>query len=183
MISDVSFLTSRTVRADRLVISGFGCLTPLGNSREELWNGFRHARSGISRIGCFDPSQFTVQIAGEVRGIDPFETLHPRDRQHVSRTVALTLLAARQAIHDANLDTTALDLDHRRRIGVIIGSGGGGLAFTERQYAYWYLNDHKKASVYTIPTSTIGGLSSEISMAFGFQGPSHVISTGCTSSS
>jgi 3-oxoacyl-[acyl-carrier-protein] synthase II len=179
----VPFLHARNRREDRIVISGFGCLTPLGNSREELWDGFRHARSGIARIGAFDPTEFTVQIAGEVRGIDPFETLHPRDRQHVSRTTALTVVAAKQAIEDANLDTAALDQEQRRRIGVVIGSGGGGLSFTERQYQYWYRGEPKKASVYTIPTSTIGGLSSEISMAFGFQGPSHVISTGCTSSS
>lgn len=179
----MAFLHAYNRRKDRIVISGFGCLTPLGNSREALWDGFRRARSGIARIASFDPSESPVQIAGEVRGIDPFETLHPRDRQHVSRTIALTLVAAKQAIEDANLDTAALDVDQRRRIGVVIGSGGGGLSFTERQYQHWYRGEPKKASVYTIPTSTIGGLSSEISMAFGLQGPSHVISTGCTSSS
>ncbi len=178
----MGFERARQRTADRIVISGFGCLTPLGNTREALWDGFRHARSGIARIRSFDPADCPVQIAGEVRGIDPFETLHPRDRQHVSRTIALTLVAAKQAIQDANLQTETLNLDQRRRVGVVMGSGGGGLSFTERQYGHWYKGEPKKASVYTIPTSTIGGLSSEISMAFGFQGPSHVISTGCTSS-
>jgi len=148
-----------------------------------LWDGLRNARSGIARITAFDPADSAVQIAGEVRGIDPFEILPPRDRQHVSRTTALMLVAAGQAIADAKIDTTSLDVDNRRRIAVVMGSGGGGLAFTERQYQYWYRGEPKKASVYTIPTSTIGGLSSEVSMAFGFQGPSHVVSTGCTSSS
>ena len=63
------FHSSRNARPDRIVISGFGCLTPLGNSREELWDGFRNARSGIGRIAAFDPFEFPVQIAGEVRGI------------------------------------------------------------------------------------------------------------------
>jgi 3-oxoacyl-[acyl-carrier-protein] synthase II len=76
-----------------------------------------------------------------------------------------------------------LTAEERRRIAVVLGSGGGGLEFTERQYAHWFRDEPKKASVYTIPTSTIGTLSSEISMAFRLHGASHLISTGCTSSS
>jgi len=100
----------------------------------------------------------------------------------VCRAAVLALNATRQALSDANLNPEILSLEDRRRIGVILGSGGGGLEFTERQYAHWYSGEPKKASVYTIPTSTIGGLSSEISMAFRLHGPSHVVSTGCTSS-
>jgi len=182
MIFRVSFIFSRIRRSDRIVISGFGCATPLGNSSRQLWDGFRNARSGIRRISSFDPSPFPVQIAGEVRGIDPFDVFHSKERQHVSRTAALAVVAARQALEDARLNPELLTLDERRRIGVVLGSGGGGLEFTERQYAHWYRGEPKKASVYTIPTSTIGSLSSEISMAFQLHGASHVISTGCTSS-
>ena len=176
------FNTGGNRRPSRIVISGFGCVTPLGNTREELWDGFRNARSGIRRISAFDPSPFPVQIAGEVRGIDPFEYFHAKERAHVSRAAALAIVAARQALADAHLNPESLTLEERRRIGVILGSGGGGLEFTERQYAHWFRNEPKKASVYTIPTSTIGTLSSEISMAFRLHGASHVISTGCTSS-
>jgi 3-oxoacyl-[acyl-carrier-protein] synthase II len=178
----VPFLSNRDKRAGSIVISGFGCVTPLGNSRDELWDGFRHARSGIRRISSFDPSPFPVQIAGEVRGIDPFEYFHAKERPHVSRTAALAIAAARQALEDARLNCEGLTLEERRRVGVVLGSGGGGLEFTERQYAHWYRGEPKKASVYTIPTSTIGTLSSEISMAFRLHGASHMISTGCTSS-
>ncbi len=178
----VAFICSRNTRSDRIVISGFGCLTPLGNSRDELWDGFRNARSGVRRISAFDPSEFPVQIAGEVRGIDPYQFLHSKERPHVSRTATLALVAARQALADAKLNPETLTVDERRRIGVIFGSGGGGLEFTEKQYEHWFRGEPKKASVYTIPTSTIGTLSSEISMAFRLHGPSHVISTGCTSS-
>ena len=159
-----------------------GCLTPLGNNRCELWDGFRNARSGIRRITAFDPSEFPVQIAGEVRGIDPYQILNSKERPHVSRAAVLALNAARQALEDAKLNPEELSTEERRRVGVIFGSGGGGLEFTERQYKHWFNGEPKKASVYSIPTSTIGGLSSEISMAFGLHGPSHVISTGCTSS-
>ena len=164
------------------MISGFGCVTPLGNSREELWDAFRNARSGIRRISAFDPSTFPVQIAGEVRGINPYECFHAKERAHVSRAAALAIVATRQALADANLNLELLTIEDRRRIGVVIGSGGGGHEFTERQYAHWFRGEPKKASVYTIPTSTIGTLSSEISMAFRLHGASHVISTGCTSS-
>jgi 3-oxoacyl-[acyl-carrier-protein] synthase II len=176
------FNASRRRSSARIVISGFGCLTPLGNSPCELWNGFRNASSGIRRISLFDPSQFPVQIAGEVRGIDPFEYFHAKERPHVSRAAALAIGATRQALDDAKLNPEALTLEERRRITVVLGSGGGGLEFTERQYAHWYRGQPKKASVYTIPTSTIGTLSSEISMAFRLHGASHIVSTGCTSS-
>jgi 3-oxoacyl-[acyl-carrier-protein] synthase II len=179
----VALFRARHHREDRIVISGFGCLTPLGNNRDALWDGFRNGRSGIARINAFDPSRFPVQIAGEVRGINPYEAFPLKERDHVSRTAALAVTATKEALQDARLRPEELERDERRRIGVIIGSGGGGLEFTERQYAHWYAGTPKKASVYTIPTSTIGTLSSEISMAFGLHGPSHVVSTGCTSSS
>jgi len=178
----VPFFSSRNRRPDRIVISGFGCLTPLGNSRDELWSGFRNAHSGIRRISAFDPSRFPVQIAGQVRGIDPYDFFHTKERPHVSRSAALAIAAARQAIEDAKLNLETLTVEDRRRIGVVLGSGGGGLEFTERQYEHWFRGEPKKASVYTIPTSTIGTLSSEISMAFRLHGSSHVVSTGCTSS-
>jgi 3-oxoacyl-[acyl-carrier-protein] synthase II len=178
----VSFSCSRNRRSGRIVISGFGCVTPLGNSREELWDGFRSARSGIQRIASFDPSPFPVQIAGEVRGIDPYDHFSVKERPHVSRAAALAIAASRQALHDAKLNPELLRVEERRRIAVVLGSGGGGLEFTERQYAHWFHDQPKKASVYTIPTSTIGTLSSELSMAFRLHGPSHIISTGCTSS-
>ncbi|MEP6924223.1 MAG: beta-ketoacyl-[acyl-carrier-protein] synthase family protein, partial [Pyrinomonadaceae bacterium] len=73
-------------------------------------------------------------------------------------------------------------LAERQNFGVILGTGGGGLAFTEKQYSYWFSGEHSKASLYTIPSSTHGGLSSELSMVFGLRGLSHIVSTGCTSS-
>jgi 3-oxoacyl-[acyl-carrier-protein] synthase II len=178
----VSFSSVHSPRSDRIVISGFGCLTPLGNSRESLWNGYRASQSGIRRIESFDPTPFPVQIAGEVRGIDPMEFFSQKERQHVSRAAGLAVGAAKQALIDAKLCPEKLSLDEQRRIGVVLGSGGGGLEFTERQYAHYYANQLKKASVYSIPSSTIGTLSSELSMAFHLHGPSHVVSTGCTSS-
>jgi 3-oxoacyl-[acyl-carrier-protein] synthase II len=159
-----------------------GCVTPLGIGREAFWNGLVAGKSGIRRIQTFDPSSFPVQIAGEVPSFDWEAQLNPKDRKHVPRTVPLALAAAREALEDARLSTSDMPLDERRAFGVELGTGGGGLAFTEQQYEYWYVGPTYKASVYTIPASTHGGLSSELSMAFGLRGLSHIVSTGCTSS-
>src|SRR5207247_2237746 len=86
------------------------------------------------------------------------------------------------AISPNGLGREQLDIEQRRRFGVILGTGGGGFEFTERMYALWYGGESKKASVYTIASSTHGTLSSELSMRFSLRGMSHVVSTGCTSS-
>src|SRR5829696_3266330 len=148
----------------RVVITGLGCVTPLGVGREAFWGGLVRGESGVRRIEGFDVSGSPVRIAGQIQDFDWESELKPKDRRHVARTVPLALAAARAA-------------------GVVLGTGGGGLAFTEAQYKYLYLPDAPgTASVYTIPSSTHGGLSSELSMAFGLRGLSHVVSTGCTSS-
>ena len=166
----------------RVVITGMGCVTPIGIGRDAYWQALRNGESGVRRIEGFDVSDSPVKIAAQVRGFDWEAQLNPKDRKHVPRTVPLALAAAREALQDANYLTNDLSLDQRRATGVVLGTGGGGLAFTEQQYEYWYVGPVYKASVYTIPSSTHGGLSSELSMAFGLRGLSHIVSTGCTSS-
>src|SRR5258705_3252573 len=170
-------------RPRRVVIAGMGCVTPIGIGREAFWNGLLAGRSGVRRIRAFDASSFPVQIAAEVVDFDWEAQISPKDRKHVARTVPLALAAAREALEDSGLLPNDLSLPERRSFGVELGTGGGGLAFTEQQYEYWYVGPTTKASVYTIPSSTHGGLSSELSMAFGLRGLSHIVSTGCTSSS
>ena len=166
----------------RVVITGMGCITPIGIGRDAFWSALIKGESGVRRIETFDVSASPVKIAAQVQDFDWEAQLNPKDRKHVPRTVPLALAAAREALNDANFQTDALTLDQRRAVGVILGTGGGGLAFTEQQYSYWYIGPANKASVYTIPASTHGGLSSELSMAFGLRGLSHIVSTGCTSS-
>lgn len=166
----------------RVVITGFGCVTPIGIGRERFWESLQSGKSGVSRIESFDVSDAQVKIAAEVKDFDWQAELNPKDRKNVSRCVPLALKAAREAIADAKIDTENLSLEEKRKFGVVLGTGGGGLAFTERQYVYWLTGEASKASIYTIPSSTHGGLSSELSMVFGLHGLSHIVSTGCTSS-
>jgi 3-oxoacyl-[acyl-carrier-protein] synthase II len=169
-------------RPRRVVITGMGCVTPIGTGRDAYWTALAQGLSGVRRIESFDVSDSPVKIAAQVQDFDWEAQLNPKDRKHVPRTVPLALAAAREALADAEINPPDLSLDERREIGVALGTGGGGLAFTERQYEFWYLGPRQKASIYSIPASTPGGLSSELSMAFDLHGLSHVISTGCTSS-
>ncbi|MGI8470246.1 MAG: beta-ketoacyl-[acyl-carrier-protein] synthase family protein [Pyrinomonadaceae bacterium] len=166
----------------RVVITGFGCVTPIGIGKENFWSSLKNGTSGISRIETFDVSDSKVKIAAQVKDFDWEAELNQKDRKHVPRVVPLALAAAREAICDAKIETENLSLDERRNFGVVLGTGGGGLEFTERQYKYWFTGGDHKASVYTIPSSTHGGLSSELSMKFNLHGLSHIVSTGCTSS-
>jgi 3-oxoacyl-[acyl-carrier-protein] synthase II len=175
-------MLSQFKRPRRVVITGMGCVTPIGIGREKFWNALIKGESGVRRIESFDVSKSPVKIAAQVPDFDWEAQLNPKDRKHVPRTVPLALAAAREALEDATLSPDDFSLAERRAFGVVLGTGGGGLAFTEQQYSYWYIGPTHKASVYTIPSSTHGGLSSELSMAFGLRGLSHIVSTGCTSS-
>src|SRR5687767_8648765 len=167
----------------RVVITGMGCVTPIGIGRDAFWSALLRGESGVRRIEGFDVSQSPVKIAAQVPDFDGQAQLNPKDRKHVPRTVPLALAAAREALQDAGIAPGDLTQEEREQIGVMLGTGGGGLPFVEQHYAIWYQGgSHSKASVYIIPAATHGTLSSELSMAFGLRGLSHVISTGCTSS-
>jgi 3-oxoacyl-[acyl-carrier-protein] synthase II len=166
----------------RAVVTGIGAVSPNGVGREAFWNATRQGVSGVKPITRFDASRFSVRIAGEVGDFDENEYVAVKDRPHVSRCVPLGYAAAREAVQDAGIEPEKMTRDELRSIGVIIGSGGGSNDFSEQQYRLYYSGLEKQCSVYTIPTSTIGTLASEFSMRFGFRGMSHLISTGCTSS-
>lgn len=169
-------------RPRRVVITGFGCVTPIGIGREAFWTGLEQGKSGIRRIESFDVSDSAIKIAAEIPEFDWRAELNPKDRQHVPRTVPLALAAAREAVQDSGLEPELLSLEGKQRFGVVLGTGGGGLSFTEKQFGFWFSGNAGKGSIYTIPASTHGGLSSELSMVFGLHGLSHIVSTGCTSS-
>jgi 3-oxoacyl-[acyl-carrier-protein] synthase II len=166
----------------RVVITGVGCLSPNGNGKEAFASALKRGASGIDRISLFDPEGLPVTIAGELKGFDPTAWIGAKDIRHVSRAVPMAIAASAEALEDAGIDPARLSLEDRRGMGVVLGTGGGAIEFTERMYHLYYTNQTKKASIYSIPSGTIGTLSSEISMQFGLRGLSHVISTGCASS-
>lgn len=169
------------MKHDPIVITGVGVLSPNGTDRESYFAATAEGRSGIRTITQFDPGSLPCRIAGEV-DFDPTQWVDAKNIRHVSRVVPMAIAATDQALRDAKLDPLAMDLDFRRSIGVLLGSGGGAVEFNERMYELWYKGATKQASVYSIPSGTIGTIASEISMAYDLHGFSHLISTGCTSS-
>jgi 3-oxoacyl-[acyl-carrier-protein] synthase II len=166
----------------RVVITGIGAVSPNGIGAEAFWQATRNGESGIGPITRFDTSDFTVRVAGEIKGFREEDYVTPKDRPHVSRVAPLAVAAVQEALASAQIDPATMTREELRKIGVIVGSGGGSHEFTEEQYRLYHTGHWRQCSVYVVPTSTIGTLASEVSMRFGFRGLSHVISTGCTSS-
>jgi len=166
----------------RVVVTGIGAVSPNGLGREAFWEASWRGRSGIRRIQLFDPSSLSVQIAGEIAGFEPTRYISEKDTANVSRVVPIAIAAAGEAVADAGLKPGQMTREDQRQVAVLLGSGGGGQEFVEHQYELYYSGKVRQCSVYTIPSATIGTLASEISMHFGFRGFSHLISTGCTSS-
>ena len=123
-----------------------------------------------------------VQIAGEVQDFDELAWVDAHERKHLSRAVPLALAASTEALQQAGIETKNLSLPQQREIGVVLGSGGGAQDFSEENYRLYFNGKAKQASIFSIPSGTMGTMSSEISMRFGLRGMSHVITTGCTSS-
>ncbi|MBI3058308.1 MAG: beta-ketoacyl-[acyl-carrier-protein] synthase family protein [Deltaproteobacteria bacterium] len=128
------------------------------------------------------PDRTVKQIAGQVRDFRPEEILPPKELKRVGRAVTLAIAATKEALQSAGVQAETMTLEEKRSWGVILGSGGGMPDFVEEQYRLYFNDQLRKVSAYNISSSTIGALSSEISLYFDLKGPSHVLSTGCTSS-
>src|SRR5579862_4116585 len=159
-----------------------GAVSPNGVGNALFSQAILIGKSGIRRITRFDPSEIPVQIAGEVPDFDELAWVDKRERKHVSRVLPLALAAASEALDDAGIQPAHLSEAELRRFGAILGSGGGSQEFTEEQYRLFFHEQYRQMSLYCVPTGVMGTLSSDVSIRFGLRGPSHVVSTGCTSS-
>ena len=166
----------------RVVITGMGVVSPNGIGKEAFCRAILAGKSGVKRISRFDPSCLPVHIAGEIPEFDELAWVDARERKHVSRVVPLSIAATNEAVQDSGLDVAAMSMEEKRQIGVILGTGGGAQEFSEEQYRLWHSGQEKKASLFAVPSGTMGTIPSEISMRFGFRGYSHVVTAGCTSS-
>ncbi len=166
----------------RVVITGMGAVSPNGIGKEAFCRGVLAGKSGVKRISRFDSSRLAVHIAGEIPEFDELAWVEPRERKHVSRVVPLCLAATTEAVNDSGLDMSAMSVEEKRQIGIVLGTGGGAQEFSEEQYRLWHSGKEKQVSLFCIPSGTMGTIPSEISMRFGFRGYSHVVTAGCTSS-
>jgi len=166
----------------RAVITGMGVVSPNGIGKVAFCRSVLAGTSGVKQITRFDTSDLPVKIAGEIQDFDEMNWISAQERKHVSRVVPLAIAASAEALSDAGIDPEKLSLEEKRQIGVVMGSGGGAQEFSELQYHLYYTGHVKQVSLFSIPSGTMGTFSSEVSMRFGFRGMSHVITTGCTSS-
>lgn len=162
----------------RVVITGLGLISPVGNNVEEGWQNIIAGNSGIAPITRFDTSTFPVQFAGEVKNFDITQYISAKDARRMDKFIHYGLAAGIQAVRDAGLDQEgAADLE---RVGVAIGSGIGGLPLIEETKEEYNAAGVRKVSPFFVPGSIINMISGNLSIEFGFKGPNLAIVTACT---
>ena len=164
-----------------VVITGIGVVSPNGVGCEAFTDALRQGKSGIGPITSFDAAGLSVRHAASAKELDPRTIMEDRDLRRVPRLVPLALAAAREAMRQAQLPPLPACVRDARNMAVMLGTGGGGLEFLEAQYRTFFTGSGK-LSPFAVTAGTHGNLSSELSIALGLRGPSHVITTGCASS-
>jgi len=165
----------------RIVITGIGCVSPLGNDLKTTWEGLKAGKSGIDTITALDTEAFGTKIAGEVKGFDaaPYFS-EPKEAKRSDRYIQLAMGAAKMAVADSGIDQIE-DLD-KTRVGVMVGSGIGGLGFLEGEHEKYIKRGARRVSPFTIPMMISNMASGMISMEYGYGGPNMAIVTACATS-
>lgn len=161
----------------RVVVTGLGCISPVGNTVPEAWENLVNGRSGVGAITRFDASAFPVQIAGEVKGFDVGAYLSPKEARRMDTFIHYGIAAGLQAFRDSGLEVTEANTD---RIGVNIGSGIGGLPMIEDTHNDFLGGGHRKISPFFIPGTIINMISGHMSIMLGLRGPNIAVVTACT---
>jgi len=165
----------------RVVVTGLGCVSPVGNTVAESWAGLLAGRSGIDLITRFDASAFACRIAGEVRGLDISPHISAKEARTMDTFIHYGIVAAAEAVQDAGLATgEALDEEAAARIGCVIGSGIGGLPLIEETQTEYAARGPRRISPFFVPASIVNMVAGHVSMKFGFKGPNLAIATACT---
>ncbi|MFN3732938.1 beta-ketoacyl-ACP synthase II [Comamonas testosteroni] len=165
----------------RVVVTGLGCISPVGNTVGEAWANLLAGQSGIDLITKFDASNFSCKIAGEVKGFDVEKYMSAKDARSMDTFIHYGIAAAEQAVLDAGLPTgEALSEDLATRIACVIGSGIGGLPLIENTHAELAARGPRRITPFFVPASIINMVAGHVSMRFGFKGPNLSIVTACT---
>ena len=165
----------------RVVVTGLGCVTPVGNDVATSWTNLLAGQSGIAAITKFDTSAFSCKIAGEVKGFNVEEYLSSKEARTMDTFIHYGIAAAVQAVKDAGLTVNeALGDEQAVRIGVNIGSGIGGLPLIEETHSELVNRGPRRVTPFFVPASIINMISGHVSMKFGFKGPNIAVVTACT---
>ncbi|MBL8389416.1 MAG: beta-ketoacyl-ACP synthase II [Hydrogenophaga sp.] len=165
----------------RVVVTGLGCVSPVGNTVQDAWANLLAGQSGIDLITKFDASGMACKIAGEVKGFDLESYMSAKEARTMDTFIHYGIAAAHQAVVDSGLPTgEALDDELATRIGCIVGSGIGGLPLIEETHAEYVSRGARRISPFFVPASIINMISGHVSMRFGFKGPNLAVVTACT---
>ena len=165
----------------RVVVTGLGCISPVGNTVGDAWANLLAGKSGIDLITKFDASNFSCKIAGEVKGFNVEQYMSAKDARTMDSFIHYGIAAAEQAVRDAGLPTgEALSEDLATRIACVIGSGIGGLPLIENTHAELAARGPRRITPFFVPASIINMVAGHVSMRFGFKGPNLSIVTACT---
>jgi len=161
----------------RVVITGLGLISPVGNDVETGWSNLVAGRSGIGRITRFDTSTFPTQIAGEVRGFDAADWMPAKETRHFDAFIHYGVAASVQAFRDSGIEVTE---ENAERIGVFVGSGIGGLPLIENTHTEFASRGIRRVSPFFVPGSIINMVSGQLSIMLGLKGPNYAIVSACT---
>jgi 3-oxoacyl-[acyl-carrier-protein] synthase II len=165
----------------RVVVTGLGCISPVGNTVADAWSNLLAGQSGIGQITRFDASAMSCRIAGEVKNFDLESYISAKEARTMDRFIHYGIAAATQAIQDAGLPIgEALSEEEACRIGVVIGSGIGGLPLIEETHIEYTARGARRISPFFVPASIINMISGHVSMRSGFKGPNLAVVTACT---
>jgi 3-oxoacyl-[acyl-carrier-protein] synthase II len=162
----------------RVVVTGLGVISPIGNTVEDFWTSLKEGKSGISKIERFDASEYSTQIAGEVKNFDCSQYLGRKDAKRMDRFTQFAVCAAGQALEDSGLDIETLDMT---RFGTILGSGIGGIETLEEQHQRLLEKGPNRVSPFLIPMMISNMVSGHVSMQYGAKGPNTTVVTACAS--
>jgi len=165
----------------RVVVTGLGLISPVGNSVAEGWANLLAGRSGIANVTKFDASALACRFAGEVKGFNVEDYFPAKEARHMDTFIHYGMAASIQAVRDAGLKTgDALSEDEAERVGVMVGSGIGGLPMIEATHEEYRTRGPRRISPFFVPASIINMISGHVSIHYGFKGPNLAIVTACT---
>ena len=163
----------------KVVITGLGAITPIGNNIEEMWNGIKNKKCGIDKISAFDASNFKTSLAAEIKNYDPSNYFEVKQARRLERVSQFALIAAREAVEQSGITKENTDL---KRVGVFVGTGIGGLITIQNQCEINYEKGNNRVSPMFIPMGIVNMPAGNISIEFGFKGESMSTVTACASS-
>lgn len=164
---------------NRVVVTGLGVITPVGNDVSSFWSALKEGKSGIDKLTTFDPTAFDSRIAGEIKGFNPENYgITKKDTHRMEKFVQFAVAASKQAVQDSGLD---IEKENKERIGVLVGSGIGSLRIIEEEHGVYLKHGPRRITPFLIPMLIVNEASGQVAIRYGLKGPNSCVTTACAS--